>query len=325
MERSTPASITRLMSIAAAVAVGALVLHCSPLSESAGQSLLGCAASDRPPCTAGVAARLHLDDQHLHGGWKLARTLGGEQWLKVYTRLEAGMLRLRVEGELHSTATRILSVLREVDLLPRWNRFCDRAAVLRAISPYQLWVGAGVRLPWPIRPQALLLRAWMADDPQSTDGLVALAQSVTPALKLPHGVRLPSELQHRLDLPVALAVGRLRPLTAESPPPGGYRTRIDAFLAFNLSQMPYLAAATHTPHWIVNMIVWVLVPSIWSGYLTALLSIDEPASLHAARLDADTSGLYSHVAKRTRHPSKQSHRSNTLRKRCRWRLLCRWF
>ena len=273
-----------------------------PTSSDDGSCEAGCAAEDRAPCSAAEAAALHLGEEHHRGnGWSLARSLSGTQWVKAYTRSREGALSLRLEGAVDSGAPEILSVLREVDLLPLWNRFCDGATLLRLLSPTQLWVGAGVKLPWPVPPQSLFVHASVGDDPQSPHGIVAMAQSPTSKLQPPSGVSLPSSLQRRVDLPVALASGRLRPLH-DCGAASCRRTQLDIFLTFNLTRMAFLAGAASAPAWVVNMVTWIVVPSIWNSYLNALASIGAEGSLHAARIRVDDTRIYAQVAKRARQP-----------------------
>ena len=57
---------------------------------------------------------------------------------------------------LHPRRTRAAlaaGLLHEVDLLPRWNRYCDGAALLHAHSATDLVAATGVRLPWPVPQQ----------------------------------------------------------------------------------------------------------------------------------------------------------------------------
>ena len=56
-------------------------------------------------------------------------------------------------------------MLHEVDLLPRWNRYCDGAALLHARSAMDLVAATGVRLPWPLPLQSLVARAQLERDP----------------------------------------------------------------------------------------------------------------------------------------------------------------
>ena len=106
------------------------------------------------------AARRHLGESGVaEEGWTLARILDGEQWLKVYTRQAGGHLSFRVEASVSDDAASILSVLREVDLLPAWNRFCDRAELLHLPSQTALWAAAGVKLPWPVPLLSLMVHA----------------------------------------------------------------------------------------------------------------------------------------------------------------------
>lgn len=136
--------------------------------------------------------------------WTLARELQGDEWMRIWMRNSGGILRFRMEGSVNASAPEILSIIREVDLLPQWNSFCDRALVLRLSSATSLWAAAGVRLPWPIPAQALLVHAQVASDPQG-HGLVAMARSERNAT----GLALPADLGGRMPLHVE-AIGRLR-------------------------------------------------------------------------------------------------------------------
>ena len=70
----------------------------------------------------------------------------------MWTHSSGGSLDLRLRGSVLGTSAEILSVLREVDLLPLWNRYCDGASVRELVSPTELYAAAGVRLPWPVLP-----------------------------------------------------------------------------------------------------------------------------------------------------------------------------
>ena len=78
-----------------------------------------------------AAGRMYLDstahEDLLSAGFFHARTLAdGEQSLRIYTRLEPdSLLGIRASGTVGATAAEVISVLREVDLIPEWNRFCD--------------------------------------------------------------------------------------------------------------------------------------------------------------------------------------------------------
>ena len=101
------------------------------------------------------------------------------------------------------------------------------------------------------------------------------------------------------------AVGRLRPVPqAEGE---AAKTDIEVFVGFELSRQAGLAAAVNATGWLVNMIAFLLIPSIWSGYLDALAAI--ASGPHAGRLRADRIGVYALVARRTRQAS-ASDRSN---------------
>lgn len=267
-----PSTLTRAATSVALVAIAVYAVSTQPASVTVRER--GCASEDRPPCSAATASALHLDESHRRGGgWSLARSLTGEQrWATAYLRSDDGFLSLRIEGAVDSGAPQILSLLREVDLLPSWNRFCDEASLLRLLSPTELWAAAGVRLPWPVPPQHLFIRAAVSDDPQSEDGVVAIAQSTGASLRPPDGLRLPASLRRRLELPVGLAAGRLRPLPPLARVGGGagdgaggeglapHQTRLDVLLTFNLSRMPFATGpAAAPPRWVLSMVVWIVV------------------------------------------------------------------
>lgn len=239
----------------------------------------------------------------IDSSWMLARELHGDEWMRVWTHSSGGTLDLRVQGRVHGSAAEILSILREVDLLPLWNRYCDGADLRRLVAPNDMWAAAGVRLPWPVPAQALLVHAQARKDPLA-NGLVALAQSPSAAMPAPEGVVLPASLRGRLPLLVDLAVGRLR---AES---GTQRTstRVDVYLSFVLADMGFHVEAA--PVWITNIIVYIVAPVIWHSYTQALGSIHAKGSPHAARLKADASGLYARVVRWTGQPRLSAHSSD---------------
>jgi hypothetical protein len=137
------------------------------------------------PLDAQDAAQLHLpsfahDDLVLRRGFSLARSMhSNEGWLKVHTRMERSYLSVHAHGELSVTAAEILAVLREVDMIPKWNKFCDHAYLLQVVSPTELWAVAGVRLPWPVPAQVLHVHAKLAGDSKRPHAVVAAARSVS--------------------------------------------------------------------------------------------------------------------------------------------------
>ena len=79
-------------------------------------------------------------------------------------RRTTALLGIRASGTVGATAADVISVLREVDLIPEWNRFCDSGNLLRVLRQNVLLASAGVRLPWPVPPQSLLVRAKVEAD-----------------------------------------------------------------------------------------------------------------------------------------------------------------
>ena len=245
------------------------------------------------------AVQTFLRDPQIEAdGWTLARTIAGEQHMRVFTRQSGGHLSLRIEGVVAHDGARILSVLREVDLLERWNRFCDGAETLSLLSPTELWAAAGVALPWPVPKLSLLIHAHVAPDPTG-HAVIAVAQSPSASVVQPSNVRLPPFLRGRAPLPVHLAVARLRTLPPQAQSNGQatrQRTGGDIFITFDMSAIGLVPSAG-VPTWLINIIVYIAVPSIWHGYLAALAAMDMPANPHAERVLSDESGLYALVAR----------------------------
>jgi len=255
----------RLLTAALVALLAALLLSLGPPPEAAP------ASKRRRPASPAAGARELLGP---FDGWTHARALTGEQWLRVYTRISGHELGVRVHGFAFADAATLLSVLREVDLMPRWNRFCDRAELLHATSPTDITAVAGTKLPWPVPPQSLRVRAQVARDDERA-GVVALAWPPEP-FELPRSARqLPAALRERHVLPLGWAVGRLRTEGSGSgsahdgtgAPAVG--TSIEAAIIFDLSASPFASAAASVPGWLVKLIVFVCVPAIWNSALAA--------------------------------------------------------
>jgi hypothetical protein len=245
--------------------------------------------------------------------WTLARTIYAPAgpWLKVYTRQADRQLSLRAEGAVRGSAAEILCLLRELDLMPQWNKYTDGTpTLLRMVTPTELWAALGVRLPWPVPRQSLFVKALVERDPSSKRGIVATAQSTSEVIVPPDGVALPDSLADRAELPVQLAVGRIRPLDSGASASGAPQrqqrqqplSRVDVYLTFDLSRLGYLAAASAAPSWLVNLIVFIAVPMVYHSYLDQLATLHASGSAHLSRLRADHSGLYKRVAKWSGQP-----------------------
>jgi hypothetical protein len=294
-ERVRPTRIAGIVLAGAAVAALALLLGSLTSTPSDGAT-----RSSSEPLTPGDASSQYLGpiDRRV---WTLAREVHGEQWMRVWTQSSGGDLSLRVEGGVYASAAEILAMLREVDLLPTWNRFCDGAPPPTVITATDLWASAGVRLPWPVPPQSLTVHALVARDPEAAEGVVAFARSPTAAdATRPKGAALPSWLRTRLPLRVDVAVARMRPAKHAA----RTATRADIYLNFRLSDMHF--HATTAPSWIVNTVVYIVAPAIWHAYLEALAMLRASDSRHAARLRADASGLYARVVRWSAQPKRST-------------------
>ena len=162
-------------------------------------------------------------------------------------------------------------------------------------------------MPWPVPRQYLFVRASIRSDPTADGGVIAIAQSQTPRdIEPPPGTKLPKVLEGREHLAVGLAVARLRPFRAN--PSGSSLQELpesttgEVYVTFDLSRVPGLSSTSTPPSWLVNLVVWICVPSIWTQYLAAIALIGQPGSRHLSRIHHDETGLYHWVEKRTRQP-----------------------
>jgi len=214
----------------------------------------------------------------------------------MYTRLRPGELSVKFEGECTGSAAQMLSILREVDLLHTWNRYSDFTRLLRNPHPYEMWVAAGSKLPWPIPKQSMLLHVQLAHDPDSPRGLVASSYSPS-AEELPKGVELPRELRSRLKMNVRHAAARLRPLPASA---DAARTSFEGVICLDMSRIAGGAAVT-SMSWLVNLVVYLIAPTILNTYVGALGAVlsEGSGNLYTARMKADSSGVYARFAQRT--------------------------
>ena len=127
-----------------------------------------------------------------------------------------------------------------------------------------------------------------------------MAQSPPASAGLPSKVTMPTHLSARDELPVHLAVARLRPQTLAGDSQSGHATALDIFITFDMSRIVGLSSSSAVPSWLLKLVVWVAVPSIWQSVLQVLAAMKEPSNLHATRISADRSGLYATIARWTR-------------------------
>ena len=296
--------------VALAVVVAFVASTWSGQEDSSG-AVIQHAAED--PWLSPKAALVHVVGPPAQG-WTLARAVDdGQQWMKVYTKLEPGWLSMRVDATVFGTVTEIMSILREIDLMHMWNPFCDHGELLRLLSFSEIWAAAGVHLPWPVPRQYLFVRASVRKDPTAHGGLVAIAQSQKDGeIEPPKGTKLPQALSSRVHLAVHLAVARLRPgkVGPSASPP---MTQGEIYITFDLSRVPGLTAVSKPPSYLVNLIVWICVPTIWTEYLAAIAQISQPSSAHLRRIQQDATGLYKWMARRTGQPLSSSSRSDAPR------------
>jgi len=219
--------------------------------------------------------------------WTLASRLDDN--LSIYTLIDATRLSLRfVVDALPTGAAELMCLPREVDLVPTWNRFCAWGGVLRVASPTELWVGAVLKLPWPVPRHAILLHAQLHDR-MAEEGCV-LVEATTPAS---FAAALPAPLRacpHAL--PIAASVGRLMPLPPDS---AGPRTAVDVQMTIELRGLGWMGGmASGVPQWLVNLFLFVVAPLVYRRALAVLADLSPESDL-GARLRADETGVYSRL------------------------------
>ena len=180
--------------------------------------------------------------------------------------------------------------------------------MLHQVQPNEIWAAMAVTLPWPVPKNYLFMRGRVVDDPEAGGGggVIAMAQSFHKGgIEPPPGVSLPNQFAPRDHLAVELAIGRLRQINvavhhspASSAAPAPPTIRGDVYITFDLSRMPLMTASTRCPSWLINLIVYLCVPSLWREYLEAIAALRAPSSAHARRMAADESGFYAWLEQR---------------------------
>eukprot|EP00967_Tisochrysis_lutea_P045447 scaffold55195_cov43-Tisochrysis_lutea.AAC.1 len=111
---------------------------------------------------------------------------------------------------------------------------------------------------------------------------------------IPSDASIPRDLLGRLELPVEMALGRLTAL-------GPKQTRYEVLINFDLGRSLGFAVP-HAPTWLINLIVYMVAPSLWQRYVAALTDMQEDGNAHKQRIAIDKTGIYSYVQQITAQP-----------------------
>ena len=230
--------------------------------------------------------------------WSLAKTIPGDEFLRVYTQKSGSKLKLRFHGHTRAGAAHFLALMHEVDLMPSWNAFVPWASVLEGSSDHDELVAlAHVNPPWPVPTHHVLVRARL-DGPllraQRVADLVVSSPDDRDALRQRHA-SLDRAARERWELPCQHARLRLEQLPP-SAEPGGARTSVEALVFVELKDLKFLGRAaallSAPPQWIVNLVLGLVIPRIWSRYLEATKELDAGGGPYVARVTRDERGVY---------------------------------
>ena len=230
--------------------------------------------------------------------WSLAKTIPGDEFLRVYTQKSGSKLKLRFHGHTRAGAAHFLALMHEVDLMPSWNAFAPWASVLEGSSDHDELVAlAHVNPPWPVPTHHVLVRARL-DGPllraQRVADLVVSSPDDRDALRQRHAA-LDRAARERWELPCQHARLRLEQLPP-SAEPGGARTSVEALVFVELKDLKFLGRAaallSAPPQWIVNLVLGLVIPRIWSRYLEATKELDAGGGPYVARVTRDERGVY---------------------------------
>lgn len=240
-------------------------------------------------------------------GWKLARAIKGSQSLEVYTQMRDGCLGLKFIAEVDSSAAECIALVREVDILPTWNKFVDSAEILRLVTPTNLYACAVASFPWPIPWHSVVLHARFERSPEGGGGLLVLLHSPQHTELDKAGLRLPANMRSHNELEFQRGIARLSNLRGGAAPGGGSagargnssknsgrpRTRLELVLELDLRRLAFLGnAATSIPGWILNVVLAIVIPWVWKQALVVLRGMRSHTSPYMKRLAEDTSGIY---------------------------------
>jgi ribosome-associated toxin RatA of RatAB toxin-antitoxin module len=159
-------------------------------------------------------------------GWDLKKDKDG---IRVYSR-PAGHSRfntMRVETILPAKLSSLAALILDIDNYPRWSFNCQKASVLKKISPSELYFYSLVHSPWPATDRDLAVHLHIRQDP-STKVMNISAESVPNYIPPKKGlVRVPMSTERWTVTPL----------------PGG-RIRIDYQLE--------LDPGANAPAWLIN-------------------------------------------------------------------------
>jgi len=100
------------------------------------------------------------------GDWTLERDNNGVQ---VYSRPVAGSDLNAVRGvtTVQSSMNRLVTILRDPELRPRWDKLCGESYLYNSVSDKEELVYVHTKMPWPVSDRDMLLRTMWEQDPNT--------------------------------------------------------------------------------------------------------------------------------------------------------------
>jgi hypothetical protein len=185
-----------------------------------------------------------------------------------------------------------MSLIREVDLLPLWNPFVKHAAVLRLMAPGDLIAyGNADFWPMPLPSVFAMVHAVVRPAPGRIGLLISRADEQ-------HGHLKPADAKGKIELPMYVRAE----FTAERARAGRPRTCARGEMKVDLSRIVSGLGLALLPEWVIRLVIYFIVPTLWRGFLANVDRARGEESLWAQRVRADSSGLYATIRKSMTQP-----------------------
>lgn len=107
-----------------------------------------------------ITAQSHADE------WTLARDKDG---IRVYTKPVAGSALNAVRGvtTVESSLGKLVTMIRDPSLRPRWDNFCGESYLFKQLSPEEELVYLHSKMPWPVSDRDMVNKVTWRQDPKS--------------------------------------------------------------------------------------------------------------------------------------------------------------
>jgi hypothetical protein len=234
--------------------------------------------------------------------WSLAKReeTGADehQWMELYTQDREGLLRFRIVCRVRASMVELFSLIREVDLMPTWNRMVSSAgdsssssttAATAASSSSQWRPHATLSFaPFPIPAHYVNLEV-LVSDRMIDDGSFSCVTFSSPGVETcPPEASLGQEREIR----VALSVAKLVPRLEENGGGSGTLTDVDMVVSVPTGTNFFIGAVWW---WFAGLVLQIFIPYVWGAALEVLASLQDPSNPIAARIKTDRGGFYASV------------------------------